>query len=319
VSAITLALMLAGAQVAPTASLPAPAIPPATIDNTLEIEGESVAAKVIDTRMAVDVQVNGQGPFRFIVDSGADRTVIGAALARRLNLPAGKPVRLNSMAGALRVETVELENVMIGTSAVPNILAPALPEQNIGAQGLIGIDALAEQRLLMDFEQKTVTVQDARRQMAAQDGEIVVTARRRNGQLILTEVTVADRAIYAVIDSGAQVTVGNSALLERLKRTSRLPVGRPLTLISVTGQTLEAMGYLIPEIRIGGITAQNVEVAFVDAQPFALFGLDKQPALLIGTDLLGYFRRVALDFRNRKVRFVLPRGLVRWPDAIRRK
>jgi predicted aspartyl protease len=290
---------------------PSPTIPPAELDNSLEITGESIAAQVVETRMAVDVRVNGQGPFRFIVDSGADRTVIGSGLARRLGLPPGKPVRLNGMAGPSRVETVQLDNLTIGASAIPDILAPALPEQNIGAQGLIGIDALAEQRLMLDFEKKTITVQDARVATPSQDDEIVVTARRRNGQLILTQVTVADRTIYALIDSGAQISIGNSALLARLARVRRLSTSRPVTLISVTGQTIEAIAYQMPEIMIGGITLQNVEVAFVDAPPFALFGLDKQPALLLGTDLLGTFRRVSLDFRNRKVRFALPRTLQR--------
>ena len=64
---------------------------------------------------------------------------------------------------------------------------------------------------------------------------------------------------------------------------------------------------MLPQVEIGGIVLRDVPVAFVDVPPFALFGLDKQPALLLGTDLLGIFRRVSLDFRNRKVRFTLPR------------
>ena len=80
-----------------------------------------------------------------------------------------------------------------------------------------------------------------------------------------------------------------------------------MTLISVTGQTLVADLMAVPELRVGGVTAMNVQVAFVDAPPFALFGLSRQPALLLGTDLLQAFRRVSLDFRRRKVRFSLRR------------
>ena len=55
------------------------------------------------------------------------------------------------------------------------------------------------------------------------------------------------------------------------------------------------------------MTLFNVPMAFVDAPPFALFGLARDPAIMLGTDVLQSFRRVSLDFRNRKVRFVLRR------------
>lgn len=300
-----LAAALAAVAAAPPDRTP-PTIPPASLDDTLEVTGDAVAAKVIETRMAVDVMVDGGGPFRFIVDSGADRSVIGAGLARRLGLPAGPAVMLNGMAGASRVDTVRLGQLRIGASVIPDIVAPALPERNLGAQGLLGIDALAEQRLMLDFDKKAITVQDARRPAPVQSrDEIVVTARRRNGQLILTEVTAADRTIYAVIDTGSQATVGNTALLERITRMRRPPPGREVTLVSVTGEVIVAKEVVLRELRIGGVTLKGVPVAFVDAPPFALFGLAKQPALLLGTDVLGVFRRVSLDFRNRKVRFTL--------------
>jgi len=41
--------------------------------------------------------------------------------------------------------------------------------------------------------------------------------------------------------------------------------------------------------------------------PFQVFGLDQQPSLLLGTDILGTFRRISLDFRAHKVRFQLRR------------
>jgi hypothetical protein len=48
-------------------------------------------------------------------------------------------------------------------------------------------------------------------------------------------------------------------------------------------------------------------IAFADVPPFRVFGLSDQPALLLGTDVLGAFRRVSLDFAARKVRFQLRR------------
>ena len=42
----------------------------------------------VDDRMTVPVLLSGSGPFRFLVDTGADRTAISRQLASRLNLTA---------------------------------------------------------------------------------------------------------------------------------------------------------------------------------------------------------------------------------------
>lgn len=285
-----------------------PTIPPATIDNSLEVTGIDLAAEERRSRLFIDVMVNDSGPHSFLVDSGADRSVIGAALATRLKLPIEDRAILRSMAGATEVGTVFIDRLTIGGSEINGIKAPALPERYIGAQGIIGIDALADQRILMDFDKKTVIIQDSRKPAAYEAGEIVVTARRRKGQLILTQVSVDGSTTYAVIDTGSEVTVGNSAMLARVTRGRRKPPLQLIEMISVTGAPFVAKVAILPELRIGGIVMQNVAIAFTDAPPFELFGLDKQPALLLGTDLLKNFRRLSLDFRNRKVRFTLRRG-----------
>lgn len=305
-------LIAAFAVLAPPPSAPpvAPAIPTATIDDTLEVAGEAVRARRVRTRMTVGVEVNGRGPYRFLVDSGADRSVVGAGLAQQLALPPGGPVTLHGMAGSSRVATVRIDRLRVGPSETRGMVVPALAEANLGAQGLLGIDALAGQRLMMDFDAKTVTVQDTRRAAPKPAGayEIVVTARRRKGQLILTEARVGRTPVHAVVDTGAEVTVGNMALHAAIFRRGRqAPAATPTTLVSVTGQTIAADMVVLPEIGIGGLTLRDVAMAFADVPPFAKFGLADRPAILLGTDVLEAFRRVSLDFRRRKIRFLLRR------------
>lgn len=292
-----------------------PPIPPATIDDTLEIDGESLAARLARTRMSVGVRLDGKGPYQFTVDSGADRTVVGAALARALTLPAGANVTLHSTTGTSSVGTVRIGALGIGTSEIADIAAPALPERFLGAQGLLGIDALAGQRLLLDFDARTITVQDIRRPAptSVAADEIVVTARRRNGQLIITQASAAHVGIYAIVDSGSEVTMGNSALRDRIFARRRPPAVVPVQITGVTGGTAMADMIVLPEMTIGGIVLTDVPVAFYDSPPFALFGLAREPAILLGTDVLRSFSRVGLDFRARKVRFRLRRRASPFP------
>lgn len=284
----------------------APTIPLATLDDTLEISGDDLAASEKGSRLFIEVQIDGRGPYRFLVDSGADRSVVGLGVADQLHLPPGSTAKLQGMAGSSMVQLVLVDRMNVGTSVITDLAMPALPERYLGAQGLIGIDALTDQRLMMDFEQKTITVQDSRTQAPTLDGDIVVTARRERGQLILTQVVIGGRGIFAVIDTGSDLTIGNMTLKKRIFG-SREPPSTPVKVMSVTGQQLVANLVTLPELRIGGMTLSNVQVAFVDAAPFALFGLSRQPALLLGTDVLQSFKRLSLDFRRRKVRFSLRR------------
>ena len=280
-------------------------IAPAVIDNNLEILGEELEAEQLRKRMFIDVRVNDTGPHRFLVDSGADRSVVSEGLAARLKLPVGETVRVQGMAGVLEVATVEVAVLKLGQSEIGPLRAPALSARALGADGLIGIDALADQRLLLDFDKRTITVQDSRQPFAGSGFEIVVTARRRKGQLIITQASVGNRDVSAVIDTGSEITLGNRVLRERLFGTRRPAKMVDIELMSVTGQVLMAEAMILNNVKIGGLTLNNVLVAFADAPPFALFGLADRPAIFLGSDLLASFRRVALDFGNRKVRFTL--------------
>jgi predicted aspartyl protease len=290
-----------------TAAQP-PLLAPAVLDDQLEISGDIVAARSLHTRMSVAVKIGDRGPFRFLVDSGADRTVIGERLAEALALPRAATVNLQSIAGLSRVRTVRLINLVVGKSITAEIIAPVLREDDIGAQGILGLDALAEQRILLDFDRKEVTLQDTTHHIDPPvSDEIVVVARRRHGQLILTEARAAGTAISAVIDTGAQITIGNIVLYNRLTRSTRGKPLPPVTLTAVTGEQITAQSVYVREISIGKALLRDVTIVFVDLPTFRLFGLHDRPALLLGTDLLSNFRRVGLDFSRRRVRFQLRR------------
>jgi predicted aspartyl protease len=283
-----------------------PPLPPAALDDSLTIGGDDLKARQSNTRLTVEVGVNGRGPYRFLVDSGADTSVVGLRIARDLELPLGTPAILNSTTARHLVDRVRVDELTLGPSVVRNLQLPALREVDVGGEGLIGIDALIHQRLMMDFEKRLIKVEDARVPVRSEPGEIVITAKRKRGQLILTQVRMAGFPLDAVIDTGSEVSIGNSALRQQLLGNRR---GKswmvPAT--GVTGVTVNMQMTVIRELQIGPMTLYDVPIAFADVPPFKLFGLAEEPALLLGTDVLEVFRRVSLDFRARKVRFQLKR------------
>ena len=279
-------------------------LPAAEFDNTLDVNGDNVKARKVDTRLSVDVAVNGRGPYRFIVDSGADTSVVGQGVARDLELPLGKPLILDGMTARNIVDSVKVAQLTVGLSTIDNLELPALKETDLGGDGMLGIDALAQQRLMMDFEQRLIKVEDARIPVKHYPGEIVVTGRRQRGQLILAHVTAAGLPLDAVIDTGSEVTIGNLALRDKLIRTNP---DKFVTVqaVGVTGEVVNLQMARIGELKLGSVILRDVPIAFADVTPFKVFGLDDGPALLLGTDILETFRRVSLDFRARKVRFQL--------------
>lgn len=291
---------------APNSNPNVPPLPPAVFDNSLAIGGDDVKAKKVDTRLMVYVLVNGRGPYRFVVDSGADTSVVGLRIAHDLELPLGTPAILNATTSRNLVDRVLVSQLTFGTSTVSNLEVPALKESDVGGDGLIGIDALAKQRLMLDFDRRLIKVEDAAKPPKYDRDDIVIVARRERGQLILTQVKASGLSLDAVIDTGSEITIGNTALRDRLLRRHRDKFDTVVA-IGVTGQVMKLQIARIDELQLGPVLLRDVPIAFADVPPFKLFGLDDGPALLLGTDILETFKRVSLDFKARKVRFQLRR------------
>jgi predicted aspartyl protease len=257
-------------------------------------------------RMTVPVRVDGSAEYPFVIDTGAERTVISRQLAKRLNLASGPVRTLVTVSGSGSVNTVILPSLELSGSKVKEIEAPALDQMHLGAHGMLGIDSLQTRRVLLDFKKNEMKVVTSRRREVVDPDTIVVQARSRFGQLILVDSRLMGERIQVVIDTGAQTSIGNLALLKRLTDKKKKLLLTPVTLTSVTGQSMQAQYAQIPRIQIAGVDMNNIPVAFTDAEPFRRFGLANKPALLLGMDALRLFDRVSVDFANKQVRFLLP-------------
>jgi predicted aspartyl protease len=257
-------------------------------------------------RMTVPVTIGGHGPFQFVVDTGADRSVVSRELAKQLNLDPGTTVTMHSMTGVAQQTTVIVPALTIAGQTTRDINAPALEGAYLGGNGLLGIDTLKKRRIVMDFAKRQMTILASGEREAYDPDTIVVTAKSRFGQLVLVDADVDGTPVTVIIDSGAENTIGNSALRALLARRKHKLEFFKTELIDVTGGKLPAEFAAIGKVRIAGLTLFNPIVAFADAHPFKRYGLLNRPAMLLGMDALRAFRRVSVDFADRKVRFLLP-------------
>ncbi len=256
-------------------------------------------------RMTVPVRITEKGPFRFLIDTGAQNTVLSTALASQLALTANNRAKLTGLAGSQMVDTVTIEQLDLGRRSYYTLTAPLLEQADIGADGILGIDSLQGQRVLLDFRKGLIAVNDARNLGGNSGYEIVVTARRRSGQLIMANARIDGVDTDVVIDTGAESSIGNMALQHAL---SRRLTGTQTELVSVTGQTITANVGTGRQMDIEGIHINNMLIAFAEAPAFEALKLHKRPALLLGMRDLRVFDRVAIDFTTRKVLFDLPQS-----------
>jgi len=258
-------------------------------------------------RMTVSVRLGGTGPYRFLVDTGADRSAVSSSIASRLALAPASPVELHSSTGVTTVATARVPSLEFTRPAQKLIEAAVLESANMGADGIVGADVLRSQRVEFDFEKRVMTiVPSATPDFRDEPGTIVVETRRKNGRLILTDAVANEQRVTVVLDTGSDICVGNQVLRQRLLGRNLVDAKETVQLQSVTGAMISGDYMFVRKLRIGGITLENLAVVFVDAHTFKQLKLDKTPSLLLGMNAFRAFKKVSIDFANRQFRVVVP-------------
>jgi predicted aspartyl protease len=291
--------LAAGVLSAPILAKAEPEAPPRA---AAEAVPDSVLAASVDLndRMTVPVTVNGRGPFPFVIDTGANRTVVSDILAAQLGLPQSGSLQIRAATGVARTDSVRVASLAVGYRRLADFQAPVLQADNLGALGILGIDAVSDQRLEMDFRKKQMTLTHTLRR-EPEAGSLVVQARSKYGQLLLVDSEAEGVPLYVIIDTGSEVTVGNSAMRSFLARKRATRVD----LIDVAGETARVDLGQLPELRIGKVMVRNQQVAYADLFVFEHLGLHGKPSMLLGMNTLRQCAKVAIDFPAREVRFLL--------------
>ena len=281
--------------------------------------GHPEDSQVLDTdtdrhrRLTIPVQIGGQGPFEFMIDTGSQATVVSRQLSERLQLEAIGTGTLVGIASSRQVDLVELDGLEFADRVFDNLTSPLLEEQYVGADGIIGLDSLQDLRVLIDFRSETISVADAQSNIGRNGYEIIVRARRKLGQLIITDAEIEGVRTALIIDTGSQFSIGNSALREKIRsrRTSSL------TAIDVNGVAIVGDLTIAHQLSFGGMRFTDIPIAYADSPAFAALGYADRPALSLGMMHLRLFDRVAIDFSKRQVLFDLPRSVSRRDRTLR--
>lgn len=260
-----------------------------------------------DDRMTVPVRLGGKGPYRFLVDTGADRTAVSTAIAAELGLTDGPMATLHSITGSSPVRTANIPSLELSPDRARSVEAPLLEAVNMGADGILGVDSLRSQRVMFDFRSRVISiVPSAKRQERDEDGTIVVRGNLKRGHLIVTSATINGLPMTVILDTGSEITLGNPALRARLEARKKLGQGERVEMTSVTGQTLIGDAFRMKRVRIGGVEMKDLVIMFADAAIFHSLDMEDKPTVLLGMNAMRAFNKISIDFARKQLRMVVP-------------
>jgi len=262
-----------------------------------------------DDRLTVEVEINGQGPFNFVVDTGAGRSVLTPAVAEKLGLPAGPPILVHGISSALTSPTARVEGMKAGEARLGPAVLPVLPYERVGADGLLGVDILDRRNVVLDFRKRQILIRRSQffSEMTRKADEIAVPADARFGRLTLTDARISGTRSIAFLDSGGGISIGNLALQRAIAaKRRRVPdLVKPARLLTAGGEVYLGEFRVVPSISLGNLQLTNIPMAFADMHIFDVWSLNDRPAALLGVDVLKLFAKVELDFGSERVLFKL--------------
>ena len=259
-------------------------------------------------RVMAPVFINDVGPFAFLVDTGASSSVIAPRVAARLEL---KPTTdrtklLRGITGSERVPTVSVDSLTAGQIALSARDLPMVePRVFADADGIFGVDAFSRGCLFVSFAEKRVSILDRACPRVSEQWELV-RAEMRFGGLAVVPARIGNVKVAAIIDTGAERSLGNRALLAATGLDKKKP--HPDTATMVTAATSHVVpGNILktPTFRMGSVAITNMRIVFGDFEVFEMWEVNEEPAIVLGMDVLGTTSAMMIDFSRQELR-ILP-------------
>ncbi len=219
----------------------------------------------IDERggIVVPVMIGGAGPFNFILDTGATRTLVGDDLAGLLNAARVARAELVSSAGSEMRDVVRLGRVEVAGARAESLLASVLPAARLhglasGVRGLLGQDFLSAFNYTLDYRRRRL-IWDEPGDVNCGDPSALRLIPVEGRYVVEVPPDGLTRALRLVPDTGAEAIVFFHA---PGKAAPASPIGnaRLTGLTGDRGVRAASMRRLV----VGGITLRDQPAVIVD-------------------------------------------------------
>jgi len=262
-------------------------------------------------RVWAPVMINGRGPFRLVLDTGASGSAVIPSVVAKLGIStANAPVvNLQGVTGSSIVPAIPVERIEVGDLLLEGKQLPVVPDVFGGAEGVLGTEGLMDKRIFIDFANDEISIMRSKQQRPGL-GYSVVPITLSKHRLLSLKVRIGMIRVNAILDTGAQVTIGNNALRDLLMRR-RKDLGATQEIMGVTLDVAHGQVMAIPVLHIGSIDVTGLRLTFGDMHIFDQWKLTHEPTLLIGMDIIGSFDALVVDYSRRELH-IRARGDTSW-------
>jgi predicted aspartyl protease len=233
------------------------------------LHGEDVVDFALDEHggIIMPVFIGGQGPFRFLLDTGSSASSVSESFAARIGAAAVAKAEIGTAAGRTVRPVVQLPRVTIGSAAADSLLASVLPDDVVSAvgrmfDGILGQDFLAPHNYTLDYRSRTLTW----RTDTNDEPGTRLTLVRRNVQVLVELPQNRGRIVRLVPDSGADSLVLFTQ--ERKTPVDVDAVAGVVTLDSLAGRS-RVRPVSVRELKLGNLTLRNQPAVAVERRDAA--------------------------------------------------
>ena len=215
------------------------------------------------------VQVNGRGPFDFILDTGAGTSLLSSDLAKQLDVKVIGSKEGHSAGGKVSVSLAKIDFLAVGGIKLSDvdvgIVDLATIGKTIGAKidGDLGYNFLKHFRVSIDYRNCEIRLDDPKRAESfsrSAKTEIPIRLASPAKPLILVDVHANGRGPFQfAIDTGTSTTAIAPELAKQLGMESS-PVGPGTT----GGASVDFSAGSLPSFQLGGAKIDNMAVVVAD-------------------------------------------------------
>jgi predicted aspartyl protease len=246
-------------------------------------------------RPTAKVTIDGQGPFRFLVDTGSTTTVVAARHAERLKIPVIGTATVNGTTGTAVMPLARIGKLETGVVTREDIRVAVLSDNGLAREdGILGADVFAGRRLSFDIQAKSVRVEGSRRQTRISPAS---NLRVRNGLLAEIDGRIGTIPVRLMLDTGAQHCIANLPLKRSIERSyPKQPRVERIRVVGVTGHVAVGDYFELPKVDFKKFAVKDAGAVAVDAPIFKIWDLDKEPAMIVGVNLLSRLASFSIDY-----------------------
>ena len=217
---------------------------------------------VHDTVILVSMMADNQGPFDFVLDTGADVTIVDPSLAGRLSLVPLRHIQQSTLAGDRTLGVSLMSTLSAGQAQVDNL--PVMIQDLAGLrktipqiQGILGQDFLSHFNYLLDYRRRTLRIEQDHEIRTAIDGDPLPMETGDNRMIVTTEVqSGGPKKLRLILDSGASSIV----LMQRASRSLDLPAQTTRVAVTSSGAVGMQMS-TIQSLMVGSHRFRDIAVA----------------------------------------------------------